>query len=174
MPGRVKKSDVPRSALPTPGCASDPPELEVSLSPLVWQTRSLQAHSVCRQPLVAGGHHQHQALHLRVVHRGGVEPSLLGSDEPLHGSQRSGHNEKIIPGAKGQIRICVLRVPHYAEVDGDGVLTMWPPHRDRRGFGMMEWRTRLKVTTETGQGAAVRSEARVATLLAPERRPGAA
>jgi hypothetical protein len=54
------------------------------------------------------------------------------------------------------------------------VLTMWPPHRDRRGFGMMEWRTRLKVTTETGQGAAVRSEARVATLLAPERRPGAA
>jgi len=54
------------------------------------------------------------------------------------------------------------------------VLTMWPPHRDRRGFGMVERRTRLKVTTETGQGAAVRSEARVATLLAPERRPGAA
>jgi hypothetical protein len=45
---------------------------------------------------------------LRVVHRGGVEPGILGSDEPLHGGQRSGHNGKLIHGAKSQIRICVL------------------------------------------------------------------
>ena len=50
--------------------------------------------SVCRQPLVAGGHHQHHALHLRVVHRGGCEPGILGSDESR--------------GAKSQLRICVL------------------------------------------------------------------
>jgi hypothetical protein len=45
---------------------------------------------------------------LRVVHRGGVEPGILGSDEPLHGGQRRGHNGKLIRGAKSQIRICVL------------------------------------------------------------------
>jgi hypothetical protein len=33
---------------------------------------------------------------------------LLGSDEPLHGGQRSGHNGKLIRRAKSQIRICVL------------------------------------------------------------------
>ena len=92
-------------ALPTAGCAPEPPELEVGSRPLVWQTRSLQPHSVC---LVAGGHHQHHALGLRVVHRGGVEPGILGSDEPLHGGQWSGHNGKLIHGAKSQIRICVL------------------------------------------------------------------
>ena len=79
--------------------------MEVSSRPLVWQTRSLQPRSVC---LVAGGHHQHHALGLRVVHRSCVEPGILGSDEPLHGGQWRGHNGKLIHGAKRQIRICVL------------------------------------------------------------------
>ena len=34
--------------------------------------------------------------------------TALGSDEPLHGGQRSGHNGNLIHGAKSQIRICVL------------------------------------------------------------------
>ena len=92
-------------ALPTAGCASEPPELEVGSCPLAWQTRSLQPHGVC---LVAGGHHQHHALGLRVVHRSGVEPGILGSDEPLYGGQWRGHNGKLIRDAKSQIRVCVL------------------------------------------------------------------
>jgi hypothetical protein len=54
------------------GSALEPSEseLEVSLRHLVWQAQSLQRCSVFRHPLVTGGHHQHHALRLRVVHRG--------------------------------------------------------------------------------------------------------
>ena len=66
-------------------------ELEVSLRHLVWQAQSLQRCSVFRHPLVTDGHQQHHASRLWVAYRGCVDPSLLGSDEPLQGAQWGGH-----------------------------------------------------------------------------------
>ena len=122
--------------LPAAGGASKPSEFEVSPRHLVRQAQSLQRCSVFRQPLVTDGRQQHHASRLWVAYRGCVDPSLLGSDQPLQGAQRGGHGRKLISLAPK--RNSHLRVVGYSRPELRSASARHPPaatpqrHADRR------------------------------------------